>query len=243
MLNFCKECGTQLDSNATFCNNCGAKVEAETSQATIQTNNTTTSASADNGIKFDKNLLKIIIPVAAAVIVLIIIISTIVGNGYKNPIKNMVNGFNDEDEEKYCKALPEFLVELYEDADEDYFDNVADSIEAKKESLEDKKGYDLGDDVEASYKIIDKIEIDEDSLESVEKLIDNRYNEEVKVSKGYQLAILFTYEGEDDKLQNYKFVNVYKIEGDWCVLDTGMISDVSVNVDLDDYSDYIDDLF
>lgn len=235
MAKFCNSCGTQLDDNTTFCNNCGTKVEAAP-QAQAQTAYAATSTKSLP--KLDKSLLKILIPAAAGIVLLIVVISIIVGNGYKKPIKNMVNGFNDGDEEVYCDALPDFLIKKYDKADDDYYKNVREKIKNQVKSWEESKVYDLGDDIEVSYKILDKIEYNDDELESVQSLIKSMYDKKVEVTKGYNVALLLTIEGEDGEFSEPAITQVYKIDGKWCVLDTNILVDSSTYT-----NDYSEDIY
>ena len=224
MAKFCNSCGAQLDDNTTFCNNCGTKVEAAPQAATT---NATPSKAPASLPKFDKNMLKFIVPAAAAIIVLIIVISVIAGNGYKKPFKNMVNGINDGDEEVYCDALPDFLIKKYDKANENYYKNVRENIKKKIKNWEDSEIYDIGDDPEVSYEIIDKIELTEEDLDDIQSSIKRTYDKKVEVTNGYSVAFVITIEGEDGEYSYPEVTNVYKIDGKWCVLDTYCLVDSS----------------
>ena len=126
MAKFCNACGAQLDDNTTFCNNCGAKLEA----APQTTTGAQAPAKASKGLpKFDKSLLKYVIPAAVLVVALIIVISILVGNAYKKPIKNLVEGINEIDDEIFSDSLPYFLIKKKEKADKNYGKNLRKDIE------------------------------------------------------------------------------------------------------------------
>ena len=245
MAKFCNNCGTQLDDATTFCNNCGTKVESTTpvSSTPVSATNASSAGSAKKLPKLDKSMLKFAIPAVAAIIVLIIIISIIVGNGYKKPFKNLINGINDGDEEVYCDALPDFLIKKYKKSNDDYYKTVKENIKSQIKSWEESKIYDLGDDVEVSYKIVDTIEMDDEALEDAQDYIKSRYDKKVEVKGGYEVAFLITIEGEDGEYSYPSYTTVYKLEGKWCVLDTSFLvnSYTSISDDSDiDYSDLID---
>ena len=77
-----------------------------------------------------------------------------------------------------------------------------------------------GDDIKVSYKIKDKEKIDKDDLEDLEDDIKDTYDEKVKVSKGYELKIEMKIKGDDDKEKDTTKIKVYKIDGDWCLMDS-----------------------
>lgn len=242
MAKFCNNCGTQLDDATTFCNNCGSKVEGSTPAAATNTTNTASTAKLP---KFDKSILKIVIPVVAGIILLIIILSILLGNGYKKPFKNMINGINDKDEETYCSALPEFLVKKYKKANDEYYDSIKESIKNTVKMWEESEIYELGDDVEVSYKIIDTIELNDDQLDDAQSYIKSLYDKKVEVKGGYEVAFVITLEGEDGEYSYPSHTTVYKIDGEWCVLDTSFLVDsetsTSYSDDYDiDYSDIMD---
>ena len=220
MAKFCNSCGAQLDDNTTFCNNCGTKVESA-SQAT--TTNATSAKAPVSLPKLDKSMLKIAVPAAAAIILLIVVISIIVGNGYKKPIKNMINGFNEGDEEVFCDALPDFLIKKYTKSNKEYYKNVRENIKNQAKSWEENEKYELGDDIEVSYEIVDKIEMDEDDLDDVQSSIKNLYDKKVEVTKGYSVACVITVEGEDGEYSYPEIITVYKIDGKWSVLSTSLV--------------------
>ena len=72
-----------------------------------------------------------------------------------------------------------------------------------------------GDDIKISYKIKDKDKIDKDDLEELEDSIKDKYDEKVRVSKGYELKVKMKIKGDDDKDEDTTTIKVYKIEGDW----------------------------
>lgn len=244
MAKFCNACGAQLDDNTTFCNNCGAKLEA----APQTTTGAQAPAKASKGLpKLDKNLLKIVIPAAVAVIALIIVISIIVGNAYKKPIKKVVEGVNEQDDEILCDALPDFLIKKYDKADKNYGKNVREKIKNKIKSWEENETYDIGDDPEVSYEILDKIEYTEEELESIKSQIKASYDKKVDVTKGYSVALIITIEGEDGEYSYPEEVSVYKIDGKWSVLDTSFLvsastsgsNDYDYDIDYDALADYL----
>lgn len=227
MAKFCNSCGAQLDDNTTFCNNCGTKVE---SAPQTSATNAAPGKAPKSLPKLDKSMLKIAIPAVAAVIVLIVVISIILGNGYKKPIKKMINGINDGDEEVFCDALPDFLIKKYDKADDNYYKNVRENIKNKIKTWEESKVYGIGDDPEVSYEIIDTIEMNEEDLEDMQSYIKRSYDKKVDVTGGYSVAYVITIEGEDGEYSYPDTIAVYKIDGKWCVLSTDSLVNSSTYV-------------
>ena len=224
MSKFCNYCGTQLEDSATFCANCGAAVESQTTQKKAATSNTTAPQSTTSKVQLEaplksnnfiaQNKNKLIgIGIAAIVVIIVFSLasSIISGWGYKGPIKNYYKAINKESGKTYLKAIPEFMAE-YEDIDED-------DAEEKMEKLLDSYGDIVGKDPKISYEILTKTELSEKALELQEKLINKKYedelDDEVEVSAGYEVLLKLTIKGSRDKRESYSIVTVYEIDGDW----------------------------
>ena len=41
---------------------------------------------------------------------------------------------------------------------------------------------------------------------------------DVKVTKGYKVAVTYTYKGKEKKEVEYDTIRVYKVNGKWCIL-------------------------
>ena len=66
------------------------------------------------------------------------------------------------------------------------------------------------------------MQLDRDDLDDAEDLIDDSYDKEVKVSKGYKLKIEMKIKGKKDSEKTKFEVNVYKIDGQWYILNMPM---------------------
>ena len=64
------------------------------------------------------------------------------------------------------------------------------------------------------------------------------YDKKVEVTKGYNVALLLTIEGEDGEFSEPAITQVYKIDGKWCVLDTSILVDSSTYT-----NDYSEDIY
>lgn len=205
MSKFCMQCGKEIEDSANICAFCGA--------------------SQGGGVNFDgsgavKNKNKAIAVLIAAVAVILVIIIVLVnllsGGGYKKPIDNMMKAMETGKGKYLYKTMPEFLIE-YEYEDEKKSD-IYDELDEIMESITDALEGEYGDDIKISYKIKDKEKIEKDDLEDLEDSIKDEYDEKVKVSKGYELKIKMKIKGDDDKEEETATINVYKIDGDWCLM-------------------------
>ena len=126
---------------------------------------------------------------------------------YKTPISNYFEGMEKANAETYKKAYVKFVAD---DMDLDK-DDMEDMIEA----FEDE----YGKNIKISYEIKDKEKIESDDLKVVEEYVEEKYDEKVEISDGYELDIKATIEGEDDSETTRKnTMYVYKVDGEWGII-------------------------
>lgn len=201
------QCGAQIDDSAEVCSSCGA----------AQTTNSVSGDSAETGAK--KSFAPIIAIAAVIIVIVLLILKLIFGGSYKDPIDNMFKGMETGKGKYIYKALPAFLLEeQYDDMKKsEIIDNLDDLAESYLDHLEDE----YGDDIKISVKYKDKEKIDKDDLEELEEMYEDSYDSKIKISKGYEVKIKATVKGDDDKETDTTSINVYKINGDWCIMDFG----------------------
>lgn len=207
MSKFCMQCGKEIEDSADICTFCGAAQGGGVTYGGTDTVKNTNKAVA------------VIIAAAAVILViLIVLVNLLFGGGYKKPVDNMVKAMETGKGKYLYKAMPEFLIEYqYEDEKKsDIYDDLDESMELITGMLEEE----YGDDIKISYKIKDKDKIDKDDLEDLEDSIKDKYDEKVRVSKGYELKVKMKIKGDDDKDEDTTTIKVYKIEGDWCLMDS-----------------------
>lgn len=204
MSKFCMQCGAQIDDNAEICSSCGS------AQANSTNGDTTTALNSSK-----KSNVPIIAAVAVVVVVLLLILKVLFGGSYKDPIDNMCKAMETGKGKYLYKCMPKALIEEeYDDMKKsEIIDELDDSAEMLQEYLEDE----YGDDVKISYKVLDKEKVDKDDLEDIEDDYD------FKVSKGYEVDIKLTIKGDDEKDTEKTSISVYKVKGNWCVLDSSML--------------------
>ena len=175
MSKFCMQCGKEIEDSADICTFCGAAQGGGV-----------TSGGTDT-VKNTNKAVAVIIAAASVILVILIVLVNLLfgGGGYKKPVDNMVKAMETGKGKYLYKAMPEFLIEYqYEDEKKsDIYDDLDESMELITGMLEEE----YGDDIKISYKIKDKDKIDKDDLEDLEDSIKDKYDEKVRVSKGYEL--------------------------------------------------------
>lgn len=204
MSKFCMQCGKEIEDDANVCVYCGSAQN-------------TTGAAGDGAAK-KKSFIPLIAAVVVVLLVVIVIFNLLFSGGYKQPVDNMIKAIETGKGKYLYKTMHDFLIEYrYDDEKKsEIIDDLDDSLEYVVEMLEDE----YGDDIKVSYKIKDKEKIDKDDLEDLEDSIKDTYDEKVKVSKGYELKIEMKIKGDDDKEKDTTKIKVYKIDGNWCLMDS-----------------------
>ena len=204
MSKFCMQCGKEIEDDANVCVYCGSAQN-------------TTGAAGDGAAK-KKSFIPLIAAVVVVLLVVIVIFNLLFSGGYKQPVDNMIKAIETGKGKYLYKTMPDFLIAYrYDDEKKsEIIDDLDDSLEYVVEMLEDE----YGDDIKVSYKIKDKEKIDKDDLEDLEDDIKDTYDEKVKVSKGYELKIEMKIKGDDDKEKDTTKIKVYKIDGNWCLMDS-----------------------
>lgn len=210
MAKFCTKCGAPLDNNAAFCTNCGAVADKKNNIVNLH----------------NKNTAILLGGILAGIIVLVILISLIFGGGYKSAIDNYFEGFEDTNAKKFMKAMPECQIEYLEESLKDYskFDSLAEYFEYLLEEALNKIEDEYGNDISISYEIKDKEELSEKELKDIRKRLENNYdNDDVKVTKGYEVEITAEIKGDDNSDEEDITVKVAKVDGDWCIINGGFL--------------------
>ncbi len=210
MAKFCTKCGAPLDNNAAFCTNCGAVADKKNNIVNLH----------------NKNTAILLGGILAGIIVLVILISLIFGGGYKSAIDNYFEGFEDTNAKKFMKAMPECQIEYLQESLKDYskFDSLAEYFEYLLEEALNKIEDEYGDDISISYEIKDKEELSEKELKDIRKRLENNYdNDDVKVTKGYEVEITAEIKGDDNSDEEDITVKVAKVDGDWCIINGGFL--------------------
>lgn len=205
MSKFCENCGAEMDDNETVCKHCGPQAEAEQTAPVEEpiSNDTTVDNNTSTAKTNNTKNIAIIAGIAAVVVILIAIICSIFGGGWKKPIDNYFKGMEKANAKTYLKAYPEFM-DMDETVDDDFMEDMMDSFEDE-----------YGEKIKISYKITKKEKIKKDDLENVQKYIDKKYDEDVKVSAGYEVKVKATIKGKEDEDTDTQKMYVYKIDGKW----------------------------
>lgn len=206
----CEKCGKENAEGMKFCEDCGAPLGAQN----IPSVNDIKEMVMENKEKA--------IGLAAIVVIVIAIICLLSGGGYKKPIKNMIKAANTGKVTYALKSMPKQVQKEYKD-DDDMLERIEENLENSKKA--DKKEF--GDNVKYSVEILDKIKIEKEDLEDVEDEFGEQFEEaeyvedadDVKVTKGYKVAVKQVTKGKKKKEVDYDTVYVYKVNGKWCTFD------------------------
>ncbi|MFT3950515.1 MAG: zinc ribbon domain-containing protein [Oscillospiraceae bacterium] len=229
MSKFCTSCGAALSDDAGFCTSCGAKTaQAVAPQPAPVVTPTPVPAGATvaQGTPLDSFKKKVkeiwtgpnrnkIIGIAAIAVVAIIvlcILASLLGGGYKKPIDNLFKGMEKGDEDKFFSAFPKEAEDQFKS-----YSSILGSSSSFLDSITDELEDKYGDDIKISYKVKDKDKMDKDDLDDLEDDYKDKYDEKVKITKGYELTLDVTIKGDDDKDTDDMDITVLKIDGDWYV--------------------------
>ncbi len=206
MSKFCENCGAEMDDNQVVCPNCGNGAEAEKAtvvEETVEEVKETTTSKTSTAKSDNIKKIGIIAGIAVVAVAIIVFIVSLISGGYKNPIKNMVKGMNKADADIYLKAYPDFL-KMDKTIDDDYL---------KEQKKDDEKTY--GDNVKYTVKFLKKEKIEKKDLEYVVDYVKEKYDEKVKISKGFKVKVEQRTKGKEDYDYGTTDMYVYKIDGKW----------------------------
>lgn len=243
MSKFCTKCGATLEDNAAFCTACGTKFDVAPATAEKADDNASildkfkANANAE-GIKklqANPNFTKYvgIGVVAIAAIIIICILCSILGSGWKKPIKNYFKGIEEKDGETYMSAYHEIELKQERKANDwstkEQEKSYKNSAKFQYNAL--KKEY--GSDLKISVKFDDKEKIDKDDLKDYEEALEHNWDKKLKIAKGYIVEGEVKIKGDDDKdTEDFEFY-VLKIDGDWAI-----VSEYDLEYDEEDDEDY-----
>lgn len=202
---FCRFCGTEIP-DGNICDSCKA----------AQLVSETDPVSGSNGNN-KKGLAVMGAAVVVVVILIVAIISSVAGGGYKEPINDMIKGFNKADSEKLLESFyPEdYLEKLAENLDDEDIDELYDTadelIEKSKKSIE--KEY--GKNIKVSFDFKSKKKItNEKKIDYYEDWYDTYLSMDAEVVKAYKVKGTLEVKGKKDKSSaSVEFV-VVKIKGE-----------------------------
>ncbi|HOZ54597.1 MAG TPA: hypothetical protein PK993_00915 [Clostridia bacterium] len=120
---------------------------------------------------------------------------------YEEPVKNMIEGIQNLDENKYNSAFPEFI--KYKITKEQINEIMNNYIQM------------CGEDIKISYEIVAKEDISENNLKVIQDNIKIYYDHTCSVTKGYRLEVKRIIKGKDSEQEIINPMKIYEIEGKW----------------------------
>ena len=196
---FCPNCGTNNVDGAVTCANCNTPLP--------------TVGGGNNSVVKNDNLVKII-GAAVVAFIFILIIAFACKSSPKDPIKNYVKVMNTGEAKHMKKVLPKAMYAEMKDE----LDSIEDQIEEEKESMEEECGKG-----KFKYKVINKEKIDKDDIEDMESMLEMTYGfqgikKKPRVTGGYEMKVELTYDGKEKDETETETLEVYKVNGQWCLL-------------------------
>ena len=226
MSKFCENCGAEMADDQVICPSCGNGAQAEKEAQPIVENVESNPTSSKKSELIKK--VGIIGGLVAVVVIIIAILASLIGSGWKKPIKNYIKALNKCDGDLYEEVYPDFMKTKKSDSD------------LKDDKKEDEKDY--GDNVKYSVKILKKTKISKDELKDVEEYVEKKYDTSTEIKKGYKVKVETKVKGKEDYDYSTSTIYVYKVDGKWKRIpvspETAKKSKDSKSSD--DYSDYLD---
>lgn len=225
MAKYCRFCGAEMDDDAVKCPECEKAVPGAEILLDKQRQQ-----------KKKKNTIILVVLICIVLIVGIIVVSAI-SNKNKSGSKSYVDAIDmnisamiDNNPTKFLKSYPEFmqgiieetLGSLAENGFNEYIDLLNDEI---------IKSY--GSNAVASYNIVDKQHLDEDSineyLTSIFEYIDGYEMEDYPAQDAYQLSLEITFNGSIGTQTLNITVAVMQFDGSWYIMN--IINPINTEVD------------
>lgn len=204
---FCGKCGAKNADDATFCTECGAKLNG----GQMIRNSTPVVVNLN-----DKNRKVGMIAVGViAVIVIALIFTLFGGRSYKATIEKFVNAQFDADAEAIFELIPEKMI-AYALEEEGYDEDELDEfIEEGNEELQDQldyiEGY-LGEGWTVSHKILNVEDVTGDELDDLK---DDYEDIDIKVSAAKTVEVELTVKAEETETSNSLDISLIKVDRSW----------------------------
>jgi len=222
---FCEKCGSQMEPNAAFCGNCGAKVEAPVQEAPVVETPVVEAPVQEAPVQaadtidtpfgpMEKNKVLGIGAIAAAAVVVLLLIGLIFGGGAKKVAKRYVDNVYRGNARAIINALPrKVLNEVLDETNMDkkeLIEEMEDSLEYIEENLDDEYRR-----WRVVTKVIDENKIVGDALEDLQDRYDDDFDAKVTAAK--YVTVKMTLKTEEDPEWSYQRVRMVKIGGKWCL--------------------------
>lgn len=132
---------------------------------------------------------------------------------YEKPVRNMYRALENSDYNNYLDSFPDYIKDLYEANEAVNTENSDNMSDALKKAM--KNTY--GEDVVFTYQINGKKELTEDEIKAMEISINNTYQKNVDIKKGYKLEIETTVKGSLKEDTNTGETIVILIDSKWYI--------------------------
>ena len=116
------------------------------------------------------------------------------------------------------KVSKKDILSLYHEkvCEAEELDSVVDELLEYAEEMRDEMEEELGSNLKASYKVIEKEELTGEDLEDLKENLNSRYDiNEDDIEKAYSLNVEFTFKGSDNKERTEQRITFACIDGEW----------------------------
>ncbi len=242
MAKFCGKCGAEMEDQALVCPVCNEAVEAAPAEpAAPEAAEAKATKKIDvNGIvdkiqgftvktadfvkdyigKAKQNPKMWIAPggILAALIAVIVILAIVIGNsGYKSALNNYCKLMMGNIKYMEKMAPKEYWDYLEEEEDVD-LDEIKEELEDSFDDMKDELEDEYGKNVKMTYEVRDEDKLSKKEIKKIQEALEDQYDMDVKVKKGYELRVKFTIKGSEDDDSEKTDLTVVQIGSKWYVI-------------------------
>ena len=241
---FCENCGSQNEDNMLNCQNCGAPLQNEEPAPEVAPSEVPTevapvampkSLKLNEWVTYAKSLpRKVVLAILSGALALILILLIFVGGSYKSAVNSYFRALQRADAKKMINLT------IPRDVQDEYFENIEDSLDLDKDDYLDKLADSLEDSMDEvedfEWEIkraenLNKLDRLEDDMENMDisdlddfrDYMEDRYEDYDKfdadrISEAYAVKIKVKAEVDGDKDSTTMIDIVYRYKGSWYLL-------------------------
>lgn len=168
----------------------------------------------------NKNAKIALIGVGVLIIALIIVSAIAFSGSYKDPLDNLVKVYEDGNGKALKNVMPAAQVEILEKTFDIVGEDIDDYFDETAKDVHDDIVSEYGPKPKISYEILEKEKLDKADLADIAddyslSALGLSKKSDVKVTEGYNLAVVLTIKGSTDSNTEKMILTVAKVDGDW----------------------------
>lgn len=240
MSKFCKNCGSELNDDVTFCEKCGTPAEELQRQPDVMTTDSTANSAQEEGTQEakpdsngfadkmngfvgklkqkDKKAIGIVAGIVVVLALIVVLVICLSGGGAESALDTYMDVLYQGKASKVEKiAPPEFWDKYLDDNDMD-MDDVEDKMKDLHKTIIRTLEDSYGDDIKISYKITDKDDVSKKDLDTMKDHLKSAYDIPKKsVTDACEFDVEMKIKGDDDEDTDDATLYAVKIDGDWYI--------------------------